>query len=63
MPIWLTLMRIELAIPRGCRARDLGVGDEDVVADELPLAPIACVSNFQPAQSSSAMPSSIERIG
>ena len=40
VPIWLTLMRIELATPRSMPAlQPLGVGDEEVVADELePLA-------------------------
>ena len=38
-PIWLTLMRIELATPRVDAAPEpLGVGDEDVVADELHVA-------------------------
>ena len=41
----------------------LGVGDEDIVADQLDLARSASVSVFQPAQSSSAMPSSMETIG
>ena len=39
VPIWFTLMRIELATPRSMpRAEALGVGDEHVVADELARA-------------------------
>ncbi len=42
----------------------LGVGDEQVVADQLALARRACRSAvFQPSQSSSLQPSSIEQIG
>ena len=65
MPIWLTLTRIELAMPSLDAARQaLGVGDEQVVADELASCRRAPRSAaFQPSQSSSAMPSSIETIG
>ena len=42
----------------------LGVGDEEVVADQLdPRSPSRSVSSFQPSQSSSSMPSSIETTG
>jgi hypothetical protein len=41
----------------------LGVGDEQVVADELHPVAERAVSSAQPSQSSSAMPSSIETIG
>ena len=44
-------------------AQALAICDEEVVADQLAPAPTASVSAFQPAQSSSAMPSSIEMIG
>jgi hypothetical protein len=40
-----------------------GVGDEEIVADELDPVPRSAVSRAQPSQSSSAMPSSIETIG
>ena len=65
VPIWLSLMRIELPTPRlDALAQARGVGDEEVVADELDLACRACaVSACQPSQSSSARPSSIETIG
>ena len=65
VPIWLTLMRIELATPRVDAAlQALGVGDEEVVADELDaVAERARSSAFQPSQSSSSIPSSIETIG
>ena len=40
MPIWLTLMRIEFATPSLIpRSRIVDIGDEDVVADQLPAAP------------------------
>ena len=64
VPIWLTLIRIELAMPSSmpcCRRFD--VGDEQIVADQLDLVAEPSVSAFQPSQSSSAMPSSIEAIG
>ena len=42
----------------------LDVGHEEVVADELDAARrAASVSAFQPSQSSSSIPSSIEMIG
>ena len=43
--------------------QDLRVGHEHVVADELHSLPSAVVSVFQPSQSPSARPSSIEMIG
>ena len=64
VPIWFTLIRIELATPLVDAAREaLGVRDEEVVADELHAVAERSVSSFQPSQSSSAMPSSIETIG
>ena len=43
--------------------QDRRVGDEQIVADELHLSRSAAVSIFQPFQSASSMPSSIDRIG
>ena len=64
VPIWLTLTRIELAMPLLDALRQaLRVGDEQIVADELDRVAERSVSAFQPSQSSSAMPSSIETIG
>jgi hypothetical protein len=64
VPIWLTLTRIELARafldPLG-QAR--GVGHEQVVAHQLARGRRWLGQRFQPSQSSSAMPSSIEMIG
>ena len=45
-------------------AQPLGVGDEDVVADDLDLVAERLGQQCaQPSQSSSAQPSSIETIG
>ena len=65
VPIWLSLMSTEFAARSSIAARDaLGVGHEQVVADELdPCSPSRSVSCCQPSQSSSARPSSIETIG
>ena len=64
VPIWLTLIRIELADAGVDPAlQPLGVGHEQVVADELHALAERSVSAFQPSQSSSSIPSSIERIG
>ena len=65
VPIWLTLIRMALATPAlDAPGQALLVGDEDVVADELDApAQRRRVRSAQPSQSSSAMPSSIERIG
>ena len=55
VPIWLILIRIELAtfLPDAF-LQDLGVGDEQVVADELHLRlPSRSLSSFQPSQSPS----------
>ena len=41
----------------------LGIGDENVVADDLDFAAQRSVISFQVSQSSSAQPSSIETIG
>ena len=65
VPIWLILMRIELATRFWMPFfQDLRVGDEQVVADELHLAaqPLGEVLP-QPSQSPSAMPSSMLTIG
>jgi hypothetical protein len=37
VPIWLTFTRIELRRPSRCPLQALGVGDEQIVADELDL--------------------------
>ncbi len=37
-PIWLTLTRMELATPLEMPSRRRGVGDEEIVADDLDLA-------------------------
>ena len=65
VPIWLGLIRIALAMCLSMPSlQDLGVGDEQVVADQLDLAcPSARVSIAQPSQSPSPMPSSIVMIG
>ena len=65
VPIWFSLMRIAFATPPSMpRCEALDVRDEEVVADELQLARrAAAVSAFQPSQSSSEKPSSIETIG
>jgi hypothetical protein len=45
-------------------AQPLDIGDEQIVADELAACRRSCRSGaFQPSQSSSDMPSSIERMG
>ena len=64
VPIWLTLTSSALAAPLVDAAlQPLGVGDEQVVADDLHLVAEAAVSAFQPSQSSSASGSSMETIG
>ena len=64
MPIWFTLIRIEFAAPVSIPFLSLsGVGDEHVVAHHLHLVADLLVSFTQPSQSSSLIPSSIERIG
>ena len=65
VPIWLTLIRIALATPSSMPALEsLDVRDEEVVARRAEdRSPSRSVSAFQPAQSSSARPSSIETIG
>jgi hypothetical protein len=65
VPIWLTLTSSALADRRSMpRCQPLGVGDEQVVADDLHLgSPSWSVRAFQPAQSSSSSGSSIETSG
>ena len=65
VPIWLSLTSRALLTPSAMpRADDLGVGDEDVVADQLDAGRRARGSAvFQPAQSPSARPSSIDTSG
>ena len=48
---------------RDAAAQALDVGDEEIVADELDVVAERSVRSFQPSQSSSAQPSSIETIG
>ena len=65
VPTWFSLIRIALrGLLLDALAQPRGLGGEQVVADELDLARrAASVSLVQPAQSSSARPSSIETIG
>jgi hypothetical protein len=66
VPIWLTLTRIELAMPFGDPVGEtaLGIGDEQVVADQLHLLRPAPRSAFSSRPSHPRrMPSSIETIG
>ena len=64
VPIWLTFMSIALAIPSAIpfRSRSVLVTNRSSPTS-CTLEPSVSVSAFQPAQSSSASPSSIERIG
>ena len=48
---------------RRCRDQTLRVRHEQIVADKLNFAAKRSVSSFQPSQSSSEQPSSIEMIG
>ena len=63
-PIWLTLTRIELAMPSlmPLASRSVLVTNRSSPTS-WHLAPTASVSAFQPSQSSSDMPSSIDTIG
>jgi hypothetical protein len=54
---------MELAQPRDAFGQTARVGDEQIVAHQLHLPPSRSVSSFQPSQSSSEQPSSIEMIG
>ena len=64
VPIWLSLMSTAFAACSSiARAMNARVRHEQVVADELDPSPSRAVSSRQPAQSSSARPSSSETIG
>ena len=65
VPIWLSLIRTAFAASSSIAALDpLGVRHEQVVADQLdPVAEPRASARAQPAQSSSARPSSSETIG
>ena len=64
VPIWLTLTRIELATPESIPRfnRSVFVTNRSSPTS-CTVSPIRSVSVRQPSQSSSSMPSSIERIG
>src|SRR6202171_3829334 len=69
VPIWLSLMRMALAMPSLMPRdrRSVLVTNRSSPTNWIfffeDLLPTLCVSCFQPDQSSSAMPSSIETIG
>ena len=64
VPIWLTLMRIELPTPASMpRFRRSTLVTKRSSPTSWTVSPISSVSAFQPSQSSSSMPSSIDRIG
>ena len=65
VPIWLTLIRIELATPLSIPScRNCDVGHEQIVADQLNLAAkLPWSASAQPSQSFSASPSSSDTIG
>ena len=64
VPIWLTLIRIELATPISMPFfRNFVLVTNRSSPTSWILSPSASVSFFQPAQSSSAMPSSMLMIG
>ena len=64
VPIWLTLTSIELAAPFSMpSARRTGLVTKRSSPTSWTLSPIMSVRAFQPSQSSSLMPSSIEMIG
>ena len=64
VPIWLTLIRIELATPISIpRRRRSGLVTKRSSPTSWQRSPIFSVRAFQPSQSSSSMPSSIETTG
>ena len=64
VPIWLTLIRIELARPSlDAAASRAGLVTNRSSPTSWILSPSRSVSSFQPSKSSSAQPSSIETIG
>ena len=63
-PIWLTFTRIELAVPVSIPLRrNSMLVTKKSSPTSCNLSPSASVSFFQPSQSLSAQPSSIEMIG
>jgi len=64
VPIWLSLIRMALAARSWMpRARNLGLVTKTSSPTSWTRSPIARVRALQPAQSSSAMPSSSEKMG
>src|SRR5229473_1183582 len=69
LPIWFSLMRMALAMPSLMprERRSVLVTKRSSPTSWIlfldDLLPMLCVKDFQPAQSSSAMPSSIETMG
>jgi hypothetical protein len=64
VPIWLTLIRIELPTPVSIpRCRRWTLVTKRSSPTSWTFSPIESVRAFQPSQSSSSMPSSIETIG
>ncbi|MNN32316.1 hypothetical protein D3C81_1460370 [compost metagenome] len=63
-PIWLNLIRIELPMPLSMPSlRILVLVTNRSSPTSCTFSPILSVSTFQPAQSDSSMPSSMEMIG
>ena len=63
-PIWFTLIRIELPTPRLMPSdRRVTFVTKRSSPTSWHFAPTSSVRAFQPSQSSSAMPSSMEAIG
>ena len=64
VPIWLTLMRMLLATPSSMpRCSRLVLVTNKSSPTSWILSPSRSVISFQPSQSSSAKPSSIEQMG
>src|SRR5882724_2945523 len=64
VPIWFSFIRMALAIPLSMPCwRMVGLVQNRSSPTSSTLDPIASVNAFQPSQSFSAMPSSIETIG
>src|SRR6266480_4551328 len=69
LPIWFSLMRMALAMPSLMprERRAVLVTKRSSPTSWIffldDLLPMPCVRDFQPAQSSSAMPSSVEAVG
>ena len=64
VPIWLNFTSSALPTPSAMpRARIAGLVTKTSSPTSWIFLPSACVSSFQPRQSPSAQPSSIDRIG